>query len=117
MKLDGFVQSGSLWQPKAHRAEGVWRIDAQDDGLIFRLGTDFRTDPGPDVKLYLVTQRVQDIGVRDQLADSGAFVGLLKSFEGTQTYTLPDVHRFADFRAIMLHCERYSAVWCGVDIN
>lgn len=110
-------QSGNVWHPKAHRAEGSWKIEAADGGLVFRLGADFRTDWGPDVKLYLVTQRIGEIGIRDQLGDSGTPIGLIHAFEGAQDYPLPEVDRIADFRAIMLHCERYSAVWCGTAIN
>lgn len=117
MNLNAFEQSGNDWEPKAHSAEGAWQINVQDNGLILGLGADFRTDPGPDVKLYLITRRVQEVGLRDQLSESGTFVGLLQAFEGAQQYALPDPHRFGAYRAIMLHCERYSAVWCGVNIN
>lgn len=117
MALQDHEQTGSVWHPKAHRAEGSWRIEAQGDGLVFRLGADFRTDWGPDVKLYLVTQEIEEIGIRDQLGDSGTPIGPIQAFEGAQDYALPEVHRFAEFRAIMLHCQRYSAVWCGTEIN
>lgn len=63
MSLQGHEQSGSVWHPKAHRAEGSWRIEARGDNLLFRLGADFRTDWGPDVKLYLVTQEIGEIGI------------------------------------------------------
>jgi hypothetical protein len=103
--------------PKAHSAQGNWKIEASESGLIFRLGADFHTDWGPDVKLDLVTQTIEEIGIRDQLGDSGTFIETLQAFEGAQDYLLPEAHRFNEFRAIMLHCERYSAVWCGTAIN
>lgn len=117
INLESYEQSGNVWHPKAHQAEGRWRIEVQGDSLLFRLGADFRTDWGPDVKLYLVTQAVEQIGIRDQLGDSGTSIGLIQAFEGAQDYVLPEVHRFGEFRAIMLHCQRYSAVWCGTAIN
>ncbi|MBO6901785.1 MAG: DM13 domain-containing protein [Rhizobiaceae bacterium] len=117
MDLRDLEQSGSDWHPKAHDATGAWRIVADDCRLWLKLGADFRTDWGPDVKLYLVAQAVGDIGVRDQLGDSGTLIGPIQAFEGAQEYALPAIDRFAGFRAIMLHCQRYSAVWCGIEIN
>ena len=117
MDLKGFEQAGSAWHPKAHAATGAWRIAADDNRLWLKLGADFRTDWGPDVKLYLVTQPVGEIGIRDQLGDSGTLIGPFQAFADAQEYALPAVDRFAGFRAIMLHCQRYSAVWCGIEIN
>jgi hypothetical protein len=117
MVPQSYEQTGSIWHPKAHSAQGSWKIKSAESSLIFRLGADFSTDWGPDVKLYLVTQSVEEIGIRDQLGDSGTLIATLKAFEGAQDYLLPEVHRFSEFRAIMLHCERYSAVWCGTAIN
>lgn len=44
MDLESFAQADRDWHPKAHRAEGGWRIEADGQALAFRLDADFRTD-------------------------------------------------------------------------
>ncbi|MDD9911389.1 MAG: DM13 domain-containing protein [Ahrensia sp.] len=117
MSLKQHEQSGNVWHPKEHKAEGHWRIEADGDALILHLEDDFRTDSGPDVKLYLSRKSVHDIGNQERVEDNGVLIALLQSFDGAQDYTLPKVDDFGVFKSLMLHCEKYTAVWCGAELK
>ena len=41
----------------------------------------------------------------------------MSAFSGAQSYDLGDGAGFDRYRAIVLHCEAYSAVWCGVALR
>lgn len=44
MVPQSYEHTGSVWHPKAHSAEGNWKIEAAESGLIFQLGADFHID-------------------------------------------------------------------------
>ncbi|MAZ22974.1 MAG: hypothetical protein CMN19_17810 [Roseovarius sp.] len=117
MTLAQYEQTGRDWIKKLYEAQGGWRIAAEDGQLRLHLDADFTTRPGPDVKIYLSARPIVDIGNRDQVADHARFVATLAKFSGAQSFDLGDGTGFDRYRAVVLHCEAYSAVWCGVALR
>lgn len=117
MDLEHYEQSGRDWVKKLYDAKGGWRIVAENGQLRLEFDEAFETRPGPDVKIYLSARPIDEIGPRDQVADHATFVSLMSAFSGAQSYDLGDGAGFDRYRAIVLHCEAYSAVWCGVALR
>ena len=65
----------------AHPTEGTASVIETTDGVVVTL-TDFVTDPGPDLKVYLVPKGVD--------VEDGLDLGSLKGNKGNQQYDVPD---------------------------
>ena len=82
----------------AHSTSGTASIDAEKTTLTL---TNFKTDSGPDLNIYLST------GLNNITSD---FIDLgdIKGRDGTYTYNLPDNTDYTNYK--------YVIVWC-VDFN
>lgn len=80
-----------------------------------QLSVDFKTTKGPDLKLFLTTKPIAEIGNREVIETHSQFVAKLKSPKGEQRYQLPDDVNRSDFKGLAIHCEEFSVVWGGVD--
>ncbi|MEO7562004.1 MAG: DM13 domain-containing protein, partial [Ferruginibacter sp.] len=60
---------------------------------------DFRSDNGPDLKVYL-----------SKGVSPTAFISLgdLKSTNGNQVYDIPGTPDFTQYRYVLIHCEKYN---------
>jgi hypothetical protein len=99
----------------AETIKGTWSIETRDAGTYLVLHDDFRTTSGPDLKVFLSKQNVND--VRDANATRDAIkLGPLQKARGGQSYKLPDDVTVSDFTSILIHCERYSHFWGGANL-
>lgn len=81
----------------AHPTEGTASVIRTDDGLVATL-TDFSTDPGPDLKVYLVPEGAD--------VEDGVDLGALKGNKGDQQYVVPGSVKAADIAGGSL------VIWC-----
>ena len=86
----------------AHPTEGVGRIVETGDGRVLTL-TNFRTDPGPDLYLYVTPGRTsgEDVEGSTQLAR-------LKGNVGDQQYEVPPELDLSDGATVVVWCRAFT---------
>lgn len=105
------------WTPKTYTVNGSWSIQEQAGKRFVKLGEDFQTSPGPDVKLYLSPIPISEIGDRDSINLGGLFLGKLQAFSGAQQYEIPSSTQLDQYKSLVIHCEKYSVVWGGAALS
>ena len=119
------VASGT-WETIDYAVEGVWRIEAAQDGrLTVRLGDDFVTKDGPDLHLLLSPKPLPEltnanalegalVAGRLQTSDDATF---FRKMRGAQAFTLPEGTRLEDYRTLVIHCVEFSHLWAGSPLS
>jgi peptide methionine sulfoxide reductase msrA/msrB len=91
-----------------HAATGSVSISKNDNGeTIVRLN-DFETVNGPDLFVYLAT---------DKEASDFVSLGKLKSTNGNQNYVVPDNVRIEDYSYVLVWCKRFGVLFNSADIS
>ncbi len=70
--------------------------------------SNFSSDAGPDLKVYLA---------KDLAASSFILLGDLKSTTGNQTYNIPSNASTADYKYILIWCQRFSVLFGSAKIQ
>lgn len=70
--------------------------------------SNFSSDSGPDLKVYLS---------KDITASSFILLGDLKSTTGNQTYNIPNTASTADYKYILIWCQRFSVLFGSARIQ
>jgi len=84
------------------RKSGTAKIATDSEGGQQLVFTNFKTDPGPDLDVYLSTQnRPQD----------HIDLGELKGTEGQFFYDLPDGVDFTTHNHVIIWCKRFSVAF------
>jgi Electron transfer DM13 len=96
------VARGSF-EPLSHPGEGVATIIATTDESVKLTLTDFATDNGPDVRVYL--SRGTDA---DGRGASFVDLGALKGNRGNQQYDVPSDLDLSEFDAVVLWCRAFD---------
>jgi hypothetical protein len=90
-----------------HWANGSGGVYRADQMTVLRFNDDFKSGPGPNYWVYLNTVPVGD--TRAFTADAGRVrIAQLKSFTGSQNYTLPPGIDLAKFHTVTIWCESFS---------
>ncbi|CAM2069874.1 DM13 domain-containing protein [Sulfidibacter corallicola] len=82
---------------------------------VLRLGSDFKTKNGPDLKIVLSPKTFAEANGKNAMV-GGFVVGPLKATKGTQSYPLPAKIDLSRYKAVLVHCEKYSVLWGGADL-
>ena len=91
-----------------HNAEGKAKILTLTDGSqILRL-EDFRSTNGPDVHLYLST---------DKQASDFIDLGKLKANNGNQNYPVPIDTDFNKYKYVLIWCQPFSVLFGSAQLN
>ncbi|MEM7394194.1 MAG: DM13 domain-containing protein [Verrucomicrobiota bacterium] len=110
------LHQGESWVNKSKKIRGTWKI-VEDGGKTYVvLGETFKTSRGPDLKIFLSPSPIAKIGKKDKVEATGKQVALLKSPKGGQRYEVPAGLELKDFKSMVIHCEKYTVVWGGVDL-
>ncbi|MFC7291888.1 DM13 domain-containing protein [Hirschia litorea] len=97
---------------KDKKIKGGWSIIQRDGDSYIRFNDDFKTSNGPDLKVFLSPQTIEE--VTGKTAIEGAInLGELISNKGSQEYKLPADLNASDFKSVLIHCEQYSKLWGG----
>ena len=107
------AQSGNSWIKKNYAAQGDWTIETKNGQHFLVLADNFKTKKGPDLKLFLTKKSSASIGKNEAVEAHGTFVANLKSHNGGQSYRIPSGVNLSDFKAIVIHCEKYTKVWAA----
>lgn len=85
----------------AHETTGTATVVGRPDGTRVLTLTDLATDPGPDVRVYLVPGDGTSL-------DGGVDIGALKGNIGNQQYAVPAGLAAGDVGAVVLWCRAFS---------
>lgn len=91
-------QSGSFMGQGGQAVSGKAQIYFENNKYVLKL-TDFQSDNGPDLKVYLS----KEVSPKDQIS-----FGALKSTRGNQVYEFSSTPDFMQYRFVLIHCERYN---------
>ena len=97
---------------KQKSISGDWSVVTVDGQTVIRFYDNFRARSGPDLKVFLSPQSVDQVS--GKTATNGAvLLGKLKSTKGTQDYVVPEGVTITNFGSVLVHCEAYSVLWGG----
>ena len=105
------------WTDKTYKVTGTWSVQKVNDQYFFILEHDFRTSQGPDLKIFLVQKEIDKIDKDEAVEKEGIFIGGLKSVTGAQRYAIPKNIDISKYHSIVIHCEKYTVVWGGVNLK
>ena len=111
LALAGTLHTGS-WTKKTAKASGEWTIIEEDGGRFIELSDSFKTKNAPDLALYVSPLSVGEL--KNKNAEQGAVkIAQLTSHKGAQRYELPADLDLAEFTSVMIHCKKYTKLWCA----
>ncbi|MFT5125981.1 MAG: hypothetical protein ACI9TH_000264 [Kiritimatiellia bacterium] len=110
-------RAGETWVNKSKKTSGSWKIVEEAGLTSLILQSDFKTSKGPDLKLFLHAKPMGELGKKDPVEATGKLVGELQSAKGEQRYPLPSGVKLDDYKSLVIHCEKYTIVWGGVDLK
>ena len=105
------LYSSTFWKKGSNKIEGLYTVVERPDGTrVVRLGKDFRTKKGPDLKIVLSPRTFEKVTKKNVL-DGGLVLGLLRSNEGAQEFVIPEGTKLDRYKSIAIHCEKYTKLW------
>lgn len=104
--------AGGVWVKSSYAIAGRWSIVARGGKRYIEFDADFKTRRGPDLKVYLATRAVEDL-TDSTVAANALEIAALKSRRGAQVYEIPAALDLTDYRAVLIHCKRFSHLWGG----
>jgi hypothetical protein len=84
-----------------HDAKGTAKVIAMDGRNVLRL-EDFRSTNGPDLYVYLST---------DKDASEYVSLGRLKANSGNQNYEIPDGADLSKYNTVLVWCQQFSVLF------
>jgi hypothetical protein len=111
------LKQGNIWVNKDEITTGDWSINTINEDIILSFHENFITPDGPDLKLFLSPKDINDIGVNESIQDDGLYLDVLKTVTGKQEYSLPEKEVLSNYKSLVIHCEKYTVVWGGIDIK
>lgn len=114
MSIDD-TQATHHFTKKRYSIKGMWSVAQEDGQDVIRFNEDFKTKGGPDLKVYLSSNSLDNL-------DSGAVeassvkLSVLKSNRGAQSYVIPADIDLIEYKSVVIHCEAFSVLWGGFDL-
>jgi len=109
-------QDSGSWVKKTKSIKGGWSIEKRGDQHVISFNDKFKTKSGPDLKVFLSPQSIDTVNGKNA-TDGAVLVAVLKNNKGSQDYVLPAGIDISSFNSLLIHCEEYSVLWGGTDIE
>jgi hypothetical protein len=108
--------SSGTFRSGEHHTSGAASVIRLADGSRFVRLADFDTSDGPDVHVILSDQPA---GSSDHAVDKGRYLklGKLKGTRGNQNYPIPVGTDLAQFRSVVIWCDRFNATFGSADLS
>lgn len=103
------------WVDKQYSIKGGWSIEKKGDEHVIKFSEDFLTKSGPDLKVFLSPQTIEEVTGRTATTDS-VLISVLQQVSGTQEYVIPASIDVSQFKSLLIHCEAYSVLWGGSNL-
>lgn len=104
------------WTTKGFDVDGTWKIVREGGKTWVVLDDAFNTKSAPDLKIFLSPNPASGLDNRNATQGS-TLVAELKSNRGAQRYEIPAGVDVRSFRAIAIHCEKYTKLWAAADLQ
>ena len=101
------VSSGSV-RGLEHTSSGKAEIIKLSSGATVLQLRDLKTDPGPDLRVYLAT---------DESAAKFVDLGVLKGNQGNQRYTVPAGTSTSRYDTVLVWCRSFSVGFAAADLT
>lgn len=101
--------TGTFKGASGYTASGGVTIFAEEESFIVRLESDFMSQNGPGLHVYLSTSKTS--------GSNGIDLGALESTSGEQTYTVPDGIDPADYDFVLIYCKPFSVVFAYAELE
>ena len=101
------VSSGSV-RGLEHTSSGRAEIVKLSSGATVLQLRDLKTDPGPDLRVYLAT---------DESAAKFVDLGVLKGNQGNQSYTVPAGTSTSRYDTVLVWCRSFSVGFAAADLS
>lgn len=106
---------GGSWTKKSFAIAGGWSIVEEGGRHYVVLDDAFKTKKAPDLKLFLSKQELGATNGKNATKDA-VLIAKLDSERGGQRYALPAVD-LAEYRTLLIHCEKYLKLWGGAPLR
>jgi hypothetical protein len=104
------------WTAKGFDVDGTWKIVREGGKTFVVLDDSFNTKSAPDLKIFLSPNGAAGLDNRNATQGS-ALVAVLRSNRGAQRYEVPAGVDVSSFRALVIHCEKYTKLWAAADLR
>ena len=91
-----------------HNAEGITREITLEDGKQFIRFENFKVTNGPDLFVYLAT---------DKSASDFVDIGRLKANNGNQNYEVPEGTDLTKYDTVLIWCKAFSVLFGSADLK
>ena len=91
-----------------HDAEGIAKEISLEDGRNFIRFENFKVTNGPDLYVYLAT---------DKSASDFVDIGKLKANIGNQNYEIPDGTDLAKYNTVVIWCKAFTVLFGSADLK
>jgi Electron transfer DM13 len=109
--LDPQPQYTGRLQGSLHQTSGRATVYKNSDGARYVRLTDFTTSNGPDVHVVLARSDDPQLEAKVVTGLDDVELGSLKGNQGDQNYDLPPSADLDKYRAVVIYCERFHAVF------
>lgn len=106
--VDGQVLALGDFIDGAHPTSGKVEIVEDDAGTVSLVMTDFLSDNGPDLFVYLAT---------DTSASDIIDLGALRATSGTLNYELPSGSYDAEYDHVLIWCDQFSVLFGSAELS
>ncbi|MEM6913639.1 MAG: DM13 domain-containing protein [Pseudomonadota bacterium] len=110
------LASGTFENSRQHDGQGTATIVKLDDGrTVVRLSDDFRTDRGPDLKVWLVEDQV--INASDVTDENYLSLGGLRRARGAGEYEIPADVDVSNYREVVIWCRAFRVLFTSAELS
>ena len=110
------VLAGGTWTTKGYAVKGTWTIVSEEGKPKLLLDEAFETKNAPDLKLFLSPLAVDELTSRNAM-EGALLIAPLDNPKGAQSYSLPQETNLQAYKAVILHCERYTKLWAAAPLR
>jgi len=103
------------WVNKDYKIRGEWSVEQRGDTQVIKFNNKFKTKKGPDLKVFLSPQSINDV-TGATATDGALLVSALTNNKGEQEYVLPKGVDVNDYQSLLIHCEAFSVLWGGGEL-
>ncbi len=109
------IEANNHFVKKRYSIKGMWSVSQEDGQTIIQFNEDFKTKGGPDLKLYLSSNSLEDLE-SGTVEASSVKLSVLKSNRGAQSYIIPEDIDLSNYKSVVIHCEAFSVLWGGFNL-
>lgn len=104
------------WSGIGYAINGGWKLIERENKNFIVFDENFSTKSGPDLKVFLSKKPIAKLSGKNVVSTS-VKLAELQSNSGIQEYEIPGDINLSDFTSVVIHCEAYSHLWGGADLN